>query len=222
LLDWLAKELIDSGWKLKHIHKLMMTSAAYMESSANDKAKAAADVDDRLLWRFEPRRLEAEAVRDSILAVSGQLDATMYGPGTLDKAMKRRAIYFMVKRSLLIPMMTQFDAPDSLVGIDARPTTTVAPQALLMMNNALVRDCATHLAERVRPKAETPLADAVRAGYETVLGRAPMEQEAADAAAFIKDQTESYRKDGKADADRLALTDFCQVLMELNEFIYVD
>jgi hypothetical protein len=193
-----------------------------MESSANDKAKAVVDVDDRLLWRFEPRRLEAEAVRDSILAVSGQLDATMYGPGTLDKAMKRRAIYFMVKRSLLIPMMSQFDAPDSLVGIDARPTTTVAPQALLMMNNGLVRDCATHLAERARPRAEKPLADAVRSGYLTALSRAPTEQEAADAAAFIKDQTESYRKDGKADADRLALTDFCQVLMELNEFIYVD
>ncbi len=222
LLDWLAKELIDSGWKLKHIHKLMMTSAAYMESSANDKTKATVDVDDKLLWRFAPRRLEAEAVRDSILAVSGQLDATMYGPGTLDRMQKRRAIYFTVKRSQLIPMMTQFDAPDSLVGIDARQATTVAPQALLLMNNALVRDCATHLAERVRPKAETPLAEAVRAGYMRTLGRAPTEQEAADAVRFIQEQAAAYKQDGKADADRLALTDFCQVLMELNEFIYVD
>ncbi len=171
LLDWLAKELIDSGWKLKHIHKLMMTSAAYMESSAGDKQKAAVDVDDKLLWRFAPRRLEAEAIRDSILSVSGQLDATMYGPGTLDRMQKRRAIYFTIKRSQLIPMMTQFDAPDSLVGIDARQATTVAPQALLLMNNALVRECATHLAERVRPKVETPLADAVRAGYMRTLGR---------------------------------------------------
>ncbi len=199
-----------------------MTSAAYMESSADDKAKAAADVDDKLLWRFAPRRLEAEAIRDSMLAVSGQLDATMYGPGTLDRMQKRRAIYFTIKRSQLIPMMTQFDAPDSLVGIDARQATTVAPQALLMMNNALVRDCASHLAERVRPKAETSLADAVRSGYATALGRAPTEQETEDALRFIEEQAAAYKKDGKADADRLALTDFCQVLMELNEFIYVD
>ena len=179
-------------------------------------------MDDKLLWRFAPRRLEAEAIRDSILSVSGQLDATMYGPGTLDRMQKRRAIYFTIKRSQLIPMMTQFDAPDSLVGIDARQATTVAPQALLLMNNALVRECATHLAERVRPKVETPLADAVRAGYMRTLGRAPTKQEAADAARFIEEQAAAYRKDGRADADRLALTDFCQVLMELNEFIYVD
>jgi len=222
LLDWLAQELIDSGWKLKHIHKLMMTSATYVESSAYDKGKATADVDDRFLWRFAPRRLEAEAVRDAILSVSGQLDATMYGPGTLDRMMKRRAIYFTIKRSQLIPMMTQFDAPDSLVGIEARPTTTVAPQALLLMNNALVRDGATHLAERVRPKTDTPLADAVRSGYARALGRPPTDQEAADAVQFIQDQAAAYLKDGKADAERLALTDFCQVLLELNEFIYVD
>ena len=127
----------------------------------------------------------------------------MYGPGTLDRMQKRRAIYFMVKRSQLIPMMTQFDAPDSLVGIEARPTTTVAPQALLLMNNALVRDCATHLAERVRPKAETPLADAVRSGYALALGRAPTEQEAADAVRFIEEQADGVpegRQGGRGSA----------------------
>ncbi len=222
LLDWLAKELIDSGWKLKHIHKLMMTSAAYMESSAGDKQKAAADVDDKLLWRYAPWRLEAESIRDTILTAGGELDATMYGPGTLDRMMKRRAIYFTIKRSQLIPMMTQFDAPDSLVGIEARPATTVAPQALLLMNNALVRSCAEGLSKRARPTPEKPLADAVSSGYAIALGRAPTEQETADSVQFIKDQAESYRKDGKADAGRLGLTDWCQVLMELNEFIYVD
>ncbi len=222
LLDWLAKELIDSGWKLKHIHKLMMASAAYTESSADDKPKAGVDPDDRLQWRFAPRRLEAEAVRDSILTVSGQLDPTMYGPGTLDPMQKRRAIYFTIKRSQLIPMMTQFDAPDSLVGIEARQSTTVAPQALLLMNNALVRNCAERLANRVRPTTEKPLADAVRTGYTITLGRAPTEQETTDAVQFIKDQAEAYKQDGKPDAERLALTDLCQVLMELNEFIYVD
>ncbi len=222
LLDWLAKELIDGGWKLKRIHKLMMTSAAYLESSAGDKRKATADPDDRLLWRFSPRRLEAEAVRDTMLAVGGELDPTLYGPGTLDRMMKRRAIYFTVKRSQLIPMMSQFDAPDSLVGIEARQATTVAPQALLLMNNALVRSCAEGLAKRARPTADKPLADAVRSGYTIALGRAPTEQETADSVQFIKEQAEAYKKDGKADAERLGLTDFCQVLMELNEFIYVD
>ncbi len=222
LLDWLAKELIDGGWKLKHIHKLMMTSAAYIESSADDKAKETMDPDDRLLWRFAPRRLEAEAIRDSILAVSGQLDPTMYGPGTLDPMQKRRAIYFTIKRSQLIPMMTQFDAPDSLVGIEARQSTTVAPQALLLMNNALVRDCASHLAGRVRPTNDKPMTEAVRAGYAVVLGRAPTNQEAEDAVQFIQVQAAAYKMDGKPEAERLALTDLCQVLMELNEFVYVD
>ncbi len=222
LLDWLAKELIDSGWKLKHIQKLMMTSAAYMESSAGDQQKEAADVDDKLLWRFMPRRLEAEAIRDTILSAAGELDPTMYGPGTLDRMMKRRAIYFTIKRSQLIPMMTQFDAPDSLVGIEARPATTVAPQALLLMNNALVRSSAAGLAKRARPTPEKPLADAVRTGYAIALGRAPTGQETADSVRFIQDQSAAYKKDGKADAERLGLTDWCQVLMELNEFIYVD
>ena len=90
------------------------------------------------------------------------------------------------------------------------------------MNNALVRDCAGRLAERVRPMAETPLTDAVRSVYALALGRPPTEQETSDAVQFTQDQAASYKKDGKADADRLALTDLCQVVMELNEFIYVD
>jgi hypothetical protein len=157
-----------------------------------------------------------------MLATGGELDATLYGPGTLDRMMKRRAIYFTVKRSQLIPMMSQFDAPDSLVGIEARQATTVAPQALLLMNNALVRSCAEGLAKRARPAPEKPLTDAVRSAYTIALGRAPTEQETADAVQFIKEQAEAYQKDGKADAERLGLTDFCQVLMELTEFIYVD
>ena len=102
-----------------------------------------------------------------------------------------------------------------------RPTTTVAPQALMLMNNALVRT-APGPRRRVRPTAEKPLADAVRSGYAIALGRAPTEQETADSVQFIEEQAEAYKKDGKADAERLGLTDFCQVLMELNEFIYVD
>jgi hypothetical protein len=222
LLDWLAKELVDSGWSLKHLHKLMMTSAAYRESAADDKAKQAADGEDRLLWRYAPRRVEAEVIRDAILSVSGQLDERMYGPGTLDPAMKRRSIYFFVKRSQLVPMMTQFDAPEALVGIEQRPTTTVAPQALLLMNNALVCNAAREFAKRIAPADGKATADAVRAGYAAALGRPPTADELEASEQFIKEQADAYVKDGKADAQRLALADFCQVLMELNEFIYVD
>src|SRR5262249_28234691 len=92
LLDWLAGELIRNGWRLKPIHKLIMTSKAYMQSSANDPARAKIDRDNKLCWRFNRRRLEAEIVRDSMLSVSGLLDENMFGPGTLDESMKRRSI----------------------------------------------------------------------------------------------------------------------------------
>ncbi|HEV7223138.1 MAG TPA: DUF1553 domain-containing protein, partial [Pirellulales bacterium] len=130
LLDWLAAELIRNGWRLKPIHRLIMTSAVYLESSADDPAKAALDPANKLVWRRPPRRLEAEIIRDSILSVGGLLDERMFGPGTLDENQKRRSIYFFIKRSKLIPMMVLFDAPDSLSGIGVRPNTTIAPQAL--------------------------------------------------------------------------------------------
>src|SRR5206468_1186641 len=139
LLDWLAGELIRNGWRLKPIHKLIMTSAVYMQTGVSDEARAAQDRENMLFWRHPAPRLEAEVIRDAMLAVSGALDPTMYGPGTLDPDHKRRSVYFFVKRSKLVPMMVLFDAPDSLQDIAARPTTTVAPQALLMLNNAAVR-----------------------------------------------------------------------------------
>src|SRR5439155_4447396 len=126
LLDWLARELIANGWKLKEMHKLIMTSAVYMQSSTADETKAKIDRDNKLWWRFPPRRLEAEVIRDAILAVGSQLDPTLYGPGTLDEGSKRRSIYFTVKRSKLMPMMIIFDAPEALGGMAERPTTTIA------------------------------------------------------------------------------------------------
>src|SRR5205814_3386763 len=143
----------------------------------------------------------------------GALDATLYGPGTLDPSQKRRSIYFFVKRSRLVPMMVLFDAPDALQDLAARPTTTVAPQALHLLNNAAVRDCALALARRV---CGGPAA-AVRAAYARALGRAPTAAESADAVAFLGEQAAAYRADGRADAEELALTDFCHTLLCLNE-----
>src|SRR5262249_38278717 len=146
LLDWLASELIASGWRLKHVHKLIVTSSVYRPSAPLDAARTKADPDNRLVWRRPRLRLEAEAVRDALLAVSGTLDRRMYGPGTLDEKHQRRSIYFFVKRSKLVPSMVLFDAPDALQGIDRRPTTTVAPQALLLLNSPTVRGYAEGLA----------------------------------------------------------------------------
>ncbi len=222
LLDWLATELIQRGWHLKPIHKLIMTSAVYRQSAAIDPSKAAADVDNALFWRQDRRRLEAEAIRDALLAVSGQLDPTMFGPGTLDESMRRRSIYFTVKRSQLIPMMTLFDAPDALVPIAVRSATTVAPQSLYLMNNPNVRAWAAAFARRVAPGEGESNADAIRNAYLLALSRPPDDAERADAQAFLDRQVQSYKEAGADDPAGAAWTDFCQVLMSLNEFIFID
>jgi mono/diheme cytochrome c family protein len=222
LLDWLAGELIRNGWRLKPIHKLIMTSAVYMQGGEFDKQRAAVDAENRLLWRRAPRRLEAEVIRDSLLAVSGSLDPRMFGPGTLDVSQKRRSIYFFVKRSQLVPTMVLFDAPDALLGLEQRSSTTIAPQALMLMNNAIVRGYADGFARRIAPAEGKSLDEAVRSGYQVALGRQPSERELAESVQFVRQQMESYKVEQKKEAQQLALGDFCQVLMSLNEFVYVD
>jgi hypothetical protein len=219
LLDWLATELIKEGWRLRPIHKLIMTSAVYRQGAQVDEARAKVDRDNKLCWRWSGRRLEAEVIRDSLLAVSGQLDARMFGPGTLDEGSRRRSIYFTVKRSKLVPMMQVFDAPEALSGVADRPTTTIAPQALLLMNNPNVRGHARALARRIAPAAGTSVEEAVKAGFLTALARPPTADELDDSVAFVREQLTTYPA---ASRRELALADFCQVLMCLNEFIYVD
>src|SRR4029077_6956236 len=123
----------------------------YRQSSRYEESKATIDRENELLWRRPPQRLEAEVIRDSLLAASGLLDAKMFGPGTLDESTRRRSIYFTVKRSKLVAMMQTFDAPDALSSIGERSTTTVAPQALLLLNNANTREYAKSLAKRTAP-----------------------------------------------------------------------
>ena len=153
LLDWLANQLIENGWRLKPLHRMILTSAAYRQSSDFNEASDRLDHDNRLFWRHPTQRLEAEIIRDSLLGVSGRLDTTMFGPGTLDPASRRRSVYFTVKRSKLIPMLTVFDGPDALGGIPSRPTTTVAPQALYLLNDSQVREYAKALC----PADERPI-----------------------------------------------------------------
>jgi hypothetical protein len=213
LLDWLACELIDRGWSLKHLHRLMMTSAAYRQGSASRGRESAADDQNLLLWRFAPRRLESESIRDAILSVSGLLDSTMLGPGTLDENSRRRSIYFTVKRSKLVPMMVTFDLPEPLVSIGRRAATTVTPQALFLMNGPQVRAAAEAMAKRT---GEGPAADRIARAVRLALGRAPTPEELEEAVAFVRDQAAGYG------AEFPALADYCQVLLGLNEFITLD
>jgi hypothetical protein len=209
LLDYLAAELIRNGWKLKPIHKLIVTSAVYAQSGESNEAGLKVDPTNTLWWRVQPRRLEAEAVRDALLAVSGTLDGTMYGPGTLDENSPRRSVYLTVKRSRLTPFLQTFDAPEPVQSVGERVTTTVPPQALALMNSPLVRQRAEKLAARVQPKTEAELPQAIERAYLLTVARLPTSSERDKLVAFVKS-----RPTGLADA--------CQVLLCLNEFVYVD
>ncbi|MBY0231916.1 MAG: DUF1549 and DUF1553 domain-containing protein [Gemmataceae bacterium] len=219
LLDWLAAELVESGWSLKHMHRLIVASATYRQKSS----KA-----DPLLAGFPYRRLEAEAIRDSILAVSGQLDRKMGGHGvkppipaaaleghpdakTVWKAgteaeTSRRTVYVHVKRSLLVPVVEALDFCDTARSAPRRPVTTVAPQALMLYNGGLVNGQARHLAARLEREASS-VEDRVKLAYRLLLSRLPDKEESAVVSAFIG-------KNGLAQA--------CRVLLNLNEFVYPD
>jgi cytochrome c553 len=224
LLDWLARQLVAGGWRLKPLHKLIMTSAVYMESTDYHADRAKLDPDNLLCWRRTRERLEAEVIRDAMLAASGTLDETMFGPGSLDEAQSRRSIYFTIKRSKMIPLLALFDAPDSLQGVGQRPITTVAPQALWMMNNPQVRKYASAFAARLKDAAGKSLADAVQRAYRIALGRDPTEKEQSQSVAFLDAQIDSYKQSGKgeSEAQTAALSSLCQALFSLNEFIYVE
>jgi len=210
LLDWLANDLIENGWRLKRLHRMIMTSAAYRQSSSSNAERIQLDPDNRFLWRFAPRRLEAEAIRDSVLAVSGQLDRTPYGAGSLSPDMKRRSIYFTIKRSRPPNAMIAFDWPEHLVSIGQRSTTTIAPQALHFMNSDEVRSSAAGLARRAADVNDV---------YELALNRPASDDEIAMATSFIESQAACYQ--GQADAHQRALVDFCQAILGSNEFLYL-
>ncbi len=222
LLDWLSHELIRHEWNLKPLHRLILTSSAYQQASDVDEARALIDRENKLVWHRPRRRLEAEVIRDAILATGDQLNDRLYGPGQLDEGHKRRSVYFTVKRSQLMPSMTVFDAPDGTTPVAERPQTTIAPQALLLMNNPQVREAARQFATRLLPTAKGSLEEAVRVGYLTAVSRPPTVEEMTQTVAFLRQQSASYAvNDSQTNLSR-ALVDFCQVLFCLNEFIYTE
>ena len=202
-----------------------MTSATYQQTSDRPALNSSAGKKNAFdVTPFFPahRRLEAESIRDSLLAVSGQLDTRMFGPGALDPASLRRSIYLTIKRSRLISAMQTFDAPEPLVSQGKRPTTTVAPQALLLMNSPYVRDWAGAFSKRIMYGSGESVMHAVNNAYAMALNRKPTRLELAEGAAFIAAQTERHRNSRSENPEALALTDFAQVVLNLNEFIYVE
>ncbi|MCE9605193.1 MAG: PSD1 and planctomycete cytochrome C domain-containing protein [Planctomycetia bacterium] len=237
LLDWLAGELIRGGWKLKPLHKLMMTSAAYMQDGIVAETNRKLDPENRLLWHRRPQRLEAEILRDALLAVGGALDVKMYGPSVLDDSL-RRSVYLRVKRSELIPLMTMFDAPEPTQSIGERANTTVPTQALTLMNSPFVRKMAEGLARRVNTPAPLPsgvttssatvtsatastVEAAIVRAYEIALCRKPMPHELTQMREFVLAQAAALGGASPANVER-ALTEMCQVMLCVNEFVYVD
>ena len=204
------------------MHKLIMTSEAYQQGSMRNPEKEAADPANDLFMRRIPQRLEGESIRDAMLAVSGMLDDTMFGPGTRDEGSRRRSIYFNIKRSQLMGSMVAFDAPEPLASQGARPVTTVAPQALMLMNSPQVRTWAEALARRVETECSGHAEVTARIGraYALCFDREPRDEEMKAASAFVRRQDQGYASDGRPDSAGLAFADFCQVLFGLNEFVY--
>jgi hypothetical protein len=220
LLEWLAQDLVRGGWKLKPLHKQIMLSAAYQQSHLVNEENLKRDPTNKFLWHFQTRRLDAELIRDSLLAIGGNLDLTMYGPSILDNT-PRRSVYLRVKRSELLPIMTVFDAPEPTQSIGERVSTTVPTQALALMNSPFIRQQAEKLAVRIRPTNEVTLPSAIDQAYQIAFARLPSDTERSRMLAFVETQATAMGGDAN-ESTRKALVEFCHVLLCLNEFVYVD
>ena len=212
LLEWLANELIRKNYSLKQLHRTILTSSTWMQSGQFDETRATIDRENVLLWRRTPLRLEAEAIRDSMLAVAGILDHTQFGPGTLDQNMTRRSVYFFIKRSQLVPMMMLFDWPEHLVSIGQRPVTTIAPQALMFMNSPQGRRYASAFADKLGQGSAAQIA---QTAWQEAFARNPSPTELDAAIQFLTPTPNSS-------PTREATINFCQTLFSMNEFVYID
>lgn len=248
LLDWLAATLMEHGWKPKAIHRMILLSNAYRQSSAWDDKAGKKDPGNRLLWRWKPRRLEGEVVRDMSLAVSGKLNLAMFGPSVfpdipravLDGQSRpgegwgrsspneanRRSIYVFVKRSVRVPELDVLDFPDTTQSCEQRIVSTVAPQALTLMNGAFFQSQADALARRIYKEAKPSDADRVRHAFSLALSLEPTPAQLARCEKFLADESRrTAAKDPGATEEKKsieALTAFALVLLNSNQFVYLD
>jgi hypothetical protein len=226
LLDWLACELIDKKWSLKELHKLIVMSSTYQQASRPRAECLAVDADNRLLWRYSPRRLEAEAVRDAMLSAAGQLNPAVGGPSVQDfrpfeykstqyyepidpvgHEFNRRSIYRMWARGGKNPLLDTFDCPDPSTTTPKRGATTTPLQALSLLNNSFTLRMADHLAERLEKDQPGKPDEQIVRGFELTCGRPPSADEQTASAAFVREH---------------GLAAFCRVLLNTNAFLYVN
>ena len=224
LLDWLAVSFMENGWSLKWLHRLIVTSKAYQQSAAMNEKAFAVDADNRLLWHMPLKRMDAETLRDSILAVAGNLDLRAGGPGfllqkkgdrgsyiykTLDNdgpEVWRRAVYRFVVRAGERIMLDSFDCPDPSVATPQRSASNTPVQALTLLNNDFVVRQAGFFAERLQRDAGQDPERQIARAYSLLYGRSPNEREVTVGRQFIQSQS---------------LTLYCRTLLNTNEFIYV-
>jgi hypothetical protein len=223
LLDHLASRFVASGWSLKALHREIMLSAVYQQASAFDEKRAAIDPENRLLWRMNRRRLEVEAWRDAILAVSGTLDKSLGGP-SLELASadnNRRTLYAKISRHNLDPLLRLFDFPDPNITSDGRPITTVPLQQLFVLNSSLMVQGAKALAAKCCEADEDNTAR-IKFAFEQVFGRPATDEELQLGLEFVTQRADP--SDESAD-DGETLThweQYAQALLSTNEFMFVD
>jgi hypothetical protein len=225
LLDWLAREFQREGYSLKALHRLIVTSATYRQSSARNRRAATIDADNRLLWRMSPRRIEAEELRDAVLQAAGSLNREMGGPGYRDfetftrntqfyeirdvsgAAHERRTIYRTWIRSARSPLLDVFDCPDPSTKTPDRAVTVTPLQALSLMNNAFMLRMSSRFADRLRTDAGEDAAEQASRAFQIAYGRDASPQERAQLSSFIEQH---------------GLAELCRVILNSNEFLYVE
>jgi len=239
LLNWLAHQFVESGWDIKAMHRLIMSSDAYQRSSTPQDQSLVKDPLNNLFWRFDMRRLQAEEVRDSILAARGSLNLQIGGPSVTpplpalvlatasrpDQAWgkstpaqaSRRSVYVKVKRSLQDPILQSHDAADTDATCPVRFTTTVPTQALTMINGEFVNESALTFAERIRKQGGSTLHDQVRHGLSIVFSRPPEPEEVKAGVKMVNEVKLAGNLSDKDALDRFAL-----LALNLNEFMYLD
>ncbi len=252
LLDWLASTFVENGWSLKSMHRLILLSNTYQQASSNP---AASDTTNRLFARYPRRRLEGEAIRDSILAASGELNPKMGGPSVFPELppgmttrggwkasedpgeRNRRSVYVFVRRNMRFPMFEAFDMPDTHESCARRNLTTTAPQALVLLNNKQVLASAQAFAGRVLEQAGLDRKARVDAAYRMAYSRLPSPAERDAALTFLAKHQPILEEriaenqpvavpgklpEGLDKAEAAALVDFCHMLLNSNEFVYVN
>ncbi len=251
LLDWLASELMEHGWSQKSLHRLILTSRTYQQALRTDPDHQQIDPDNQLFGGARLKRVEAEALRDSMLAISGKLNSKPFGvpvPVMADRVgqwvigkenlnagrpgavipMKgeefRRSLYIQVRRSRPLAVLETFDAPRMEPHCDARTSSTVAPQSLMLMNGEFTLAQAEHFANRLKSEAGTNPRDQITRAWQLVYCRKPLADELNQSLSFLKEQTLKLGKSSnkKTNPAQQALASFCQVLLGSNEFLYVD